>query len=92
MQDKSALLDWLTSNFFFHRPVKSKELLIYPYGEASAPKTVLEFLLSKVLRISFVSPRPNDFYSPGLRREGVFEGLNKLDRDETRAEKDVFAV
>lgn len=59
IQEKDILLDWIACQICFQRPIKTK--LLFLYGPPSTQKTLIFSMLSKVLRIDFVSSRRNDF-------------------------------
>ena len=58
LEDKYLLLDWIACQLSFHRPIKTKQLLIY--GVPNMQKTALFHILSRVLRIYFTSSRGDD--------------------------------
>ncbi|CAL9126634.1 unnamed protein product, partial [Musa textilis] len=59
LQEKDFLLDWIGCNLIFHRPIKTKQLLLY--GKPSTQKTLLFDMLDEVLNIYHASAHKNYF-------------------------------
>lgn len=59
LEEKSLFLDWVACQMVFQRPIKTKQLFIY--GPPSSQKTLIVYMISKVIRTYFGSARRNDF-------------------------------